>query len=98
MLWSIDSWPVSANQYNLIVSGAQVSTHRRQVFLKLTADKLLVLKGSQAQAYFFKNSYEYAVLMCRTIKILILNWPRTRKFSHTVSFDFTHHGHALITL
>ena len=81
-----------------------MSTHRRQVFLKLSADKLLVLKGSQAQAYFFKNSYEYAVLMCRTIKILILNWPRTRKFSQllqagkTVAFDFSHHGHALVTL
>ena len=36
--------------------------------------------------------------MCRTIKILILNWPRTRKFSHTVAFNFAHHGHALVTL
>ena len=39
--------------------------------------------------------------MCRTIKILISNWPRTRKFSQlyqagkTVAFDFAHHGHAL---
>ena len=42
--------------------------------------------------------------MCRTIKILISNWPRTRKFSQllqagkTVAFDFAHHGHALVTL
>ena len=42
--------------------------------------------------------------MCRTIKILISNWPRTRKFSQllqagkTVAFDFSHHGHALVTL
>ena len=42
--------------------------------------------------------------MCRTIKILISNWPRTRKFSHllqagkTVAFDFAHRGHALVTL
>ena len=41
--------------------------------------------------------------MCRTIKILISNWPRTRKFSQllqagkTVAFDFAHHGHALVT-
>ena len=27
-------------------------------FLKLSADKLLVLKESQAQVYFFNNSYE----------------------------------------
>ena len=39
--------------------------------------------------------------MCRTIKIFISNWPRTRKFSQllqagkTVAFDFAHHGHAL---
>ena len=42
--------------------------------------------------------------MCYTIKILIANWPRTRKFSQllqagkTVAFDFAHHGHALVTL
>ena len=42
--------------------------------------------------------------MRRTIKILISNWPRTRKFSQllqagkTVAFDFSHHGHALVTL
>ena len=42
--------------------------------------------------------------MRRTTKILISNWPRTRKFSQllqagkTVAFDFAHHGHALVTL
>ena len=42
--------------------------------------------------------------MCRIIKILISNWPRTRKFcqllqpGNTVAFDFSHHGHALVTL
>ena len=42
--------------------------------------------------------------MCYTTKILIANWPRTRKFSQllqagkTVAFDFSHHGHALVTL
>ena len=48
---------------------------------------------------------KYVVFMCRTIKILIiLNGPRTRKSSQllravqTVAFDFSHHGHALITL
>ena len=40
----------------------------------------------------------------RTIKILISNWPRTRKVSQllqagkTVASDFSHHGHALVTL
>ena len=46
---------------------------------------------------------EKVVFMCRTIKILISNWPRTRKFSQllqagkTVAFDFSHHVHALVT-
>ena len=38
---------------------------------------------------------------CRTIKILISIWPRTRKVSQllqTVGSDFSHHGHALVTL
>ena len=44
------------------------------------------------------------VYFFRTIKILISNWPRTRKFSQllqagqTVAFDFAHHDHALVTL
>ena len=47
---------------------------------------------------------KYVVFRCRTIKILISNWPRTRKFSQllqagkTVAFNFAHHGHALLTL
>ena len=47
---------------------------------------------------------KYVVFMCRTIKSLISNWPRMRKFSQllqagkTVAFDFSHHGHALVTL
>ena len=48
---------------------------------------------------------KYVVLyICRPIKILISNWPRTRKFSQllqagkTVAFDFSRHVHALVTL
>ena len=74
-------------------------------FLKLSADKLLVFKWSQAQVYFFfKNHIKYVVCFCRTIKILISNWPRTLKFSQllqpgkTAAFDFAHHDHALVTL
>ena len=42
--------------------------------------------------------------MCYTIKILIANWPRTRKFSQlfkagkTIAFDVAHHSHVLVTL
>ena len=47
---------------------------------------------------------KYLVFMCRTIKSLIANWPQTRKCSQllragkTVGFDFSYHGHALVTL
>ena len=47
---------------------------------------------------------KYIVFMCCTIKMLISNWPRPRKFSHlsqagkTVAVDFAHHGHALLTI
>ena len=47
---------------------------------------------------------KYVVFMCHTIKILISNWPRTRKCSQllqagkTVAFDFFHPSHALVML
>ena len=41
--------------------------------------------------------------MCRTIKILISNWPRKPEFSQFLQacqllFDFSHQGHALVAL
>ena len=53
---------------------------------------------------FLKIHMKYVVFMCRTIRILISNWPWTRKFRQllqegkTVTFDFAYHGHALVTL
>ena len=77
----------------------------RPIEVKLSADKLLVCKWSQAQVIFFlKVHMKYVVYFCRTIKILISNWPRTRKFSQllqagkTVAFDFAHYDHALVAL
>ena len=57
MLWSIDSCQnrVSTDQYHLIVSRAQVWPIEVEYFLKLSADKLLVFKRSQAQVHFFKK-------------------------------------------
>ena len=53
MLWSIiiDSCQnrVSADQYHITVLQTQVSSRRGCVFLKLSADKLLVFNLSQAQ-------------------------------------------------
>ena len=107
MLWSIDSCQnrVSADQYHLTVSRAQVSTHRGQVFFEVIrwqGTGFQMIAGSSLIV--FKIHMKYVVFMCRTIKILISNWPRTRKFSQllhagkTVAFDFAHNGHALVTL
>ena len=60
MLWSINSCQnrVSAGQYHLTVSRAQVSTYRGRVFFEVILDnKLLVFKWSRAQVYFFQNSW-----------------------------------------
>ena len=76
--------PLCGPQYHLTVSRTQVSTHQGRVFLKLSADKLLVFNWSQAQVYFFEFIWKYVVFMSlwpRIIKILISNWPRTQKFS-----------------
>ena len=92
MLSSIDSCQnrVSADQYHLTVSRAQLSTIKVEYFLKLFADNLLVFKWSQAHVYFFKKfiwapvRIKYVVFMSvspRTITILISNWPQTQKFS-----------------
>ena len=44
---------VSGDQYHLTVSWAQVSTYWVWVFLKLSGEKLLLFKWSQAQVQFF---------------------------------------------
>ena len=60
MLSSIDSCQnrVSADQYHLTVAGAQVSTHRHRVFLKLSADKLPVSNDGRLKFIFSNDSYE----------------------------------------
>ena len=78
MQWSVDSCQnrVSADQYHLTLSRAQVSTHRGRVFLELSADKLLLFKWSQAQVCVLKIYMKYVVFMSlwpTTIKILTSN-------------------------
>ena len=110
MLWSIDSCQnrVSADQYHLTVPRAQVSTHRGRVFFEVIRWQITSFKWSQAQVYFFPMIHmKYVVLMSlyiwpRTVKMLISNWPRTRKFSQFLKMQagktFSYHGHALVTL
>ena len=108
MLWSIDSCQnkVSADQYHLSESRVQVSTYRGQVFFEVIrwqGTGFQMIAGSTLFIYFLIHM-KYVVFMCRTINILISNWPRTRKFSQllragkTVAFDFSHHVHVLVTL
>ena len=96
-------WPVSAGR----IAGSGVDPSRSSISLKLFANKLLVFKWLQAQVYFFQNSYEICcVYMCCTIIILISKWPRKLKIQPVftgredmpVALDFSHQGHALVTL
>ena len=90
MFWPIDSRQnrVPADQYHLTVFFEVI---RWQVI------SFQVIAGSSS--IFFKILMKYVVFTCRTLKILISKWPRTRKFSEllpagkTVTFDFSHYGH-----
>ena len=88
MLCSIDSRQnrISADQWHLTVPRAQVSTHRIRVLFwsyPLTNYQFHMIAGSRL--FFPTIHMKYVVFMSlwpRTVKILISNWPRTRKFSH----------------
>ena len=80
MFWSTDSCQnsVSTDQYRLTVSRAQVSTHWVRVFfMKLSADKLLILQWSQAQVQFFLNACE----------ISRVDEPHFKNFDFTLTSD-----------
>ena len=55
-------WPVSPDR----IAGSGVDPSRSSTFLKLSADKLLVLKWSQAQVYFWKK-FLWNMLRCVTM-------------------------------
>ena len=89
-------WPVS-----LTVSRAQVSTHRVQVCFWSYRCQVTSFQMIAGSSLIISIHMKYVVFMCRTIKIFISNWPRTRKCSQllhagkTVAFNFAHHGHAV---
>ena len=111
MFWSIGSCQnrVPADQYHLTVSRAQVLTHRRQVFFELIrwqVTSFQVIAGSSS--IFFKFIWN----MLRLCAALLRFWLKTdlgcensascyrqgRQLLLTRPFDFSHHGHALVTL
>ena len=79
MLWSIDSCQnrVSADQYHLTVSRAQVSTHQgRALFWSYPQTSYWFWNDRRLKFIFEKNSYEICCVVSlwpRTIKILISN-------------------------
>ena len=99
MLCSIDSCQnrVSADQYRLTSSRAQgsVSTHQGGLFLwSYPLTNYQFSKDRKVKFNFFfciECVYAPHKKSC-TIKILMSNWPRTRKFSQLL------HGHAMVTV
>ena len=91
---------VSADQYHLTVSPAQVSTHRVRVFFEVIRWQVTSFQTIAGSSLVLLNSWHILCLCAAQLKFFISNWPRTRKFSQllqagkTVAFDFPHHGHA----
>ena len=91
-------WPVSPD----CTAGSSVDPSKSSTFLKLSADKLIVSNDRRLKSIFSNDSYEmccvFVTVPC-TVKILISNSPRTRKFSqlfnNTGGKAFSYHGHAV---
>ena len=87
MLRSIDSCQnrVSVDQYHLTVPWAQVSTKSRSsIFWSYRLTNYQFQMIADSSLFFPTIHIKYVVFMSlwpRTIRILISNWPRTRKFS-----------------
>ena len=98
-------WPVSPDR----IAGSGVDPSRSSTFLKLSADKLLVFRWSQAQVYFLKFIWN-TLCLCHYGPALLTFWFQTdlgRKNSasylkmqagKTDAFHFSHHSHVLVTL
>ena len=105
MLWSIDSCQnrVSADQYHLTVSRAQVSTHRGRVFFEVIRWQITSFKWSQAQVYFFQWFIWNMSCLCHYGPALSRFWFQTdlgRENSATflkikAGKTFSYHGHAV---
>ena len=104
MLWSIDSCQnkVSADQYHLTVSRAQVSTHRGRVFFEVIRWQFIRFQMiADSRLLFFKIHIKYVVFLSvspRTITILTSNWNSASFFKIQAGKTFSYHGHLLVTL
>ena len=94
-------WPVSPDR----IAGSGVDPSRSSMYLfeviRWQVSSFQMIAGSSS---IFLIHMKYVVFyMCRTIKILISNWPRKLKFSQFLQAcqllsDFSHQGHALVAL
>ena len=108
MLWSNDSCQniVSADLYQLTVLYQLTGCRpiEPSIFWSYPLTSYFFSNDRRLKFNFFIIHLKYAVFLCCTIKILISNWPRTRKFSQlfkagkTIAFDFAHHSHVLVKL
>ena len=106
MLWSIDSCKNRvSDQYHLPHRGLRYRPIEVEYYLKLSADKLLVLKWSKAQVHIFTNSY-VVFEICHFGPALLRFWFQTRHGRENsasylkiqVEKTFSYSGHALATL
>ena len=82
MFWLIDSCQnnVSADQYRLTVSRAQVSTlWVRVIFWRYSLTSCYFSNDRRLKFIFLKCIWNKSCFMSRSFKMLISNWSRTRK-------------------
>ena len=98
-------WQVSTGR----ISGSGVDPSRSSTFLKLSGDKLLVFKWSQAQVYFCKKMIWNMLCLCHYGPAPLTIWFKTDlgrensasylkiQAGKTDAFYFSNHSHALVT-
>ena len=107
MFWLIDSCQnsVSADQYRLTVSRAQVSTlWVRVIFWRYSLTSCYFPNDRRLKFNFFKCIWNKSCLWAALLKFWFqtdLGRENSTGFIHAgkaITFDFSHHNHALITL
>ena len=108
MLSSIDSCQnrVSADQYHLAVSRAQVSTHWGRVFFEVIRWKFTRFQMIAGSRFLFIKFISNMLCLCQYRTALLRFWFQTdfrRKNSASVfkiqaGKTFSYHGHVLVTL
>ena len=108
MLWSIDSCQnkVSADQYHLAVSRAQVSTHRGRVFFEVIRWQFTRFQMIAGSRLLFLKFISNMLCLCQYRPALLRFWFQTDlRRKNSASFfkiqagkTFSYHGHALVTL